>query len=213
MSAPSRIAAIFDVDRTLVRTATERRFFWYLVQHRQLSWIQALTFLLGLARHPRERFRDKSYLEGQPTARLDALAHRCYTESIAPRLSPRGRSCIHRHRGAGHAIVLLTGSLNCLMQPLAKDLQADGLLATHVAACDGVYTGRITGLHPRGAGKLHLVRDLARRQSFDLSRSYAYADHVQDLPLLLAVGHPVAVNPSAGLKKMARERRWPVEYF
>lgn len=213
MNVPSRIAAIFDVDRTLVRTATEKRFFWYLVRRRQISWPRALAFLLHLARHPRERFRDKSYLQGQPTGPLDALARECYTRIIAPRLSPKGRSCVRRHQAAGHALVLLTGSLHCLIQPLADELRADWLLATRVATCDGVYTGRLLGLHPRGAAKLRLIQDLAQRRSLDLSRSYAYADHEQDLPLLEAVGHSVAVNPTAALKRVARERRWPVEFF
>ena len=213
MSTPRRIAAIFDVDRTLVNLATEKRFFWYLVRRRQLPWTHALAFLLRLARHPRDRFRDKSYLQGQPAVRIDALARRCHAEVIAPRLSPRARACVRRHQAAAHAVVLLTGSLQCLVQPLAEDLQADWLLATRVAVCDGLYTGSLIGLHPRGDAKLLLIQDLARRHCFDLDRSYAYADHEQDVPLLLAVGHPVAVNPSPGLRRVAREHRWPVEYF
>ena len=41
--------------------------------------------------------------------------------------------------------------------------------------------------------------------------SFAYADSHSDLPLLRAVGNPVAVNPDVALYRVARRHRWPVE--
>jgi len=39
----------------------------------------------------------------------------------------------------------------------------------------------------------------------------AYADSASDLPMLEAVGFPVAVNPEAKLAAIARRRGWHVE--
>ena len=47
----------------------------------------------------------------------------------------------------------------------------------------------------------------------DLSSSYAYSDSITDLPMLEAVGHPVAVNPDRDLRRIAAERGWHVRDF
>ena len=41
--------------------------------------------------------------------------------------------------------------------------------------------------------------------------SVAYADSTSDLPMLEAVGFPVAVNPETRLAAIARKRGWLVE--
>jgi phosphoserine phosphatase len=77
-------------------------------------------------------------------------------------------------------------------------------------AVDGVYTGRIVGEILHGPAKGHAVRDLAELENLDLDRSWAYSDSYNDIPLLTAVGNPVAINPDAKLRKHARENNWPV---
>jgi HAD superfamily hydrolase (TIGR01490 family) len=209
----SPVAAIFDVDQTLVDGHTERLFFWYLVRTGRLKPPRTLGFLTRLARHPAERFRDKSYLEGLPVDEISRLARECYAAAIAPRLSPRGLACVKEHQARGHRIVLLTGSLALLLEPLKEDLSADWLIGTELSRDNGLFTGQIAGLHPRGENKLRLLLELSRTQGLDLSRSYAYGDHILDSHLFRTIGHPVAVNPSWRLKRLARRLRWPIRYF
>jgi phosphoserine phosphatase len=78
---------------------------------------------------------------------------------------------------------------------------------------DGVYTGRLAGGLLHGEAKAAAIQALAQRENLDLSRSSAYSDSVNDLPMLSLVGHPNAVNPDAGLRAVARERGWPVHDF
>ena len=47
---------------------------------------------------------------------------------------------------------------------------------------------------------------LRRRARIDLDASYAYSDSLSDLPMLRAVGNPVAVNPDPPLAELARRR-------
>jgi len=209
----SRVAAIFDVDQTLVQGHTERLFFRYLVRQGVFTVSQALIFLGYLALNPRGRFADKSYLEGLGVPEVLRLARKCYQEEISPRVSPQGLACVLEHQAQGHTVVLLTGSLSFLLRPLKEDLGADYLIATEVGQDDGRFTGKLQGLHPRGENKLRLLLDLALSQGLDLSQSYAYGDHIQDLYLFRNIGHPVAVNPSWRLKRQARRRRWPIRYF
>ena len=51
------------------------------------------------------------------------------------------------------------------------------------------------------------------REGIDLSESYAYSDSESDLPMLRAVGHPVAVNPDSALEKVARAEGWRIMRF
>jgi HAD superfamily hydrolase (TIGR01490 family) len=207
------VAAIFDVDRTLVPISTERLFFAFLLWRRVISPLQALSFFKELALHHHDRFSNKSYLRGLSVPRLESQARDCYQKLIKPRLSPVGQACLREHQKKCHQIVILTGSLECLMLPLHQDLKADWLIATRLQTASNCYTGFITGLHPRGKNKLHLLQELSRVAGFELSQSFAYADHTSDLPLLQHIGHPVAVNPSSRLKMFAQAHSWPIRRF
>lgn len=209
----SRIAAIFDIDQTLIQGHSERLFFRYLIRQGALPVPRALQFLGQLAFSHRARFRDKSYLRGLAVTEVVGLARQCYQEEISRRLSRAGLNCVLEHQTQGHTIILLTGSLSLLLLPLKEELGADLLIATELRQDNGRFTGEIAGLHPRGENKLVLLRELARTRGLELSQSYAYGDHIQDLFLLHEIGHPVAVNPSWRLKRQARRRRWPIRYF
>jgi phosphoserine phosphatase len=76
-----------------------------------------------------------------------------------------------------------------------------------------VYTGRLVGGLLHGQAKAEAIRALADREGLDLSRSSAYSDSANDLPMLELVGHPNVVNPDADLLKLARSRDWPVHEF
>ncbi|HZK12992.1 MAG TPA: haloacid dehalogenase-like hydrolase, partial [Desulfobaccales bacterium] len=110
-------------------------------------------------------------------------------------------------------IALLSGSLSMLLTPLKEELGADWLIATELQRQNGRFTGAIAGRNPRGPNKLWLLQELARTQGFDLSRAYAYGDHIQDSYLFYSVGHPVAINPSWRLRRKARQHCWPIKYF
>jgi HAD superfamily hydrolase (TIGR01490 family) len=208
-----RAAAIFDVDGTLVQGGTERLFFRYLVQTGRLNLTFALGFLVRLAADPRHRFSKKTYLAGMAVADLEHLARRGFQEIILPRLRPPAVARLQAHQSEGRKIILLTGSLAFLVLPLKEHLGADWLIATELIYSNSKFTGEIRGLHPRGGNKRVLLEELARHQDLDLSCSFAYGDHEEDAPLFCSVGHPVAVNPTRTLKRIAREHGWPVEYF
>jgi hypothetical protein len=77
---------------------------------------------------------------------------------------------------------------------------------------DGKYTGELE-FYCAGEAKAQAIRDLAERVGIDLEGSYAYSDAASDLPMLEAVGHPVAVNPDRDLRKEAEGRGWDIREF
>jgi phosphoserine phosphatase len=93
-----------------------------------------------------------------------------------------------------------------------KDL-ADDVLCSTLAQENGAYTGELTGAPVAGDARARMLASFARRRNLDLSRSYAYADSISDLPMLEAVGNPVAVNPDRRLGAAAKDRGWRVEHW
>jgi phosphoserine phosphatase len=90
----------------------------------------------------------------------------------------------------------------------------DGGIGTPLETdADGLYTGRLAGPFAYREGKPKVMRELAEREGIDLEQSYAYSDSESDLPMLRAVGHPVAVNPDGPLARVAREEGWDVLRF
>jgi phosphoserine phosphatase len=96
---------------------------------------------------------------------------------------------------------------------LSHVLGFDGGIGSRSEVIDGVYTGRAGGPFTYREGKADAMRELAAAVGLDLAESWAYSDSESDLPMLRAVGHPVAVNPDAVLARVAREEGWAVLRF
>jgi phosphoserine phosphatase len=107
--------------------------------------------------------------------------------------------------------VLLSGALDFILEPF-EDL-ADDVLTARLEEENGVYTGELSGTPVAGEARARMLASFARRRNVDLSRSYAYADSISDLPMLEAVGNPMVINPDARLRAAAKERGWQVKHW
>jgi HAD superfamily hydrolase (TIGR01490 family) len=219
-ATPTLVAAVFDVDRTLVPvTTTERIFIRYLFRRRVLGPRAALNTVLLLARQfprvtPFEAIRQqRAYLAGQPYEKMRRLARACFETDIKPRISRAGLEAIREHKAQGHTVVLLSGSLDFLLEPLQEYVGADHLIAAHMEVVKGRLTGRILGDYPYGTYKAVLMRHFAEEHGLDFSRSYAYADHHTDHEVLRLFGNPIVINPKAKMLAIARREGWPTRDF
>lgn len=132
---------------------------------------------------------------------------------LEPEVPIAAKALIAEHRAAGRKVVIATTSPFDLVEPLARALGVDDLLATRYGEVDGAYDGSIDGFFVWGPGKVAAVRRWAQQHGVDLGESHAYSDSIYDAPLLSAVGHPVAVNPDPRLLVLARLRGWPTRHF
>jgi phosphoserine phosphatase len=96
---------------------------------------------------------------------------------------------------------------------MADRLGLTGALGTISEIEDDLYTGRLVGDLLHGPAKAEAIIALAKREGLDLSRCTAYSDSSNDIPMLSLVGHAVAVNPDAALRREARRRNWEVRDF
>jgi HAD superfamily hydrolase (TIGR01490 family) len=209
----TKIAAIFDVDGTLITgNSLERIFIGFLIREGELR-SNELVRVLGGALEGLPLRANKSYLRGKDYHRMSLLARRCFDEEIAPRLLRSAVARVRWHQAAGHEVALLSGTLDLLLAPLADFLGIRVVCGTQLEIVGGQFTGRIIGSHPFGEGKVERMREMTRRYGFDLSKSFAYADHYADRHLLDKIGHPVAANPDRQLRALAGTRNWVVEDF
>jgi HAD superfamily hydrolase (TIGR01490 family) len=150
--------------------------------------------------------------EGASMTELERIVDDHVRTSMLSRLAPEAVRAIREHRAAGHRLVLVTGAITPLTRPIASLF--DEIAAAELAVDS---TGRCTGMLERpplvGESRAAWLRHRADAEGWDLSASYAYADSASDLPLLRAVGHPVAIDPDVVLSRVARKERWPVEIW
>ena len=125
---------------------------------------------------------------------------------------PAGIRRVREHRRLGHRTVLITGALDFVIGPL-RPLFDDVVCARLDTRPDGTYRGELTDVPPTGEARASVLADYAAANGFDLAEGVAYADSTSDLPMLEAVGFPVAVNPETRLAALARKRGWLVEHF
>lgn len=213
-------AAFFDVDGTLADTTIVHYFAHFMV--RRLSPLRAKFWYAGflarcayyivLDKIDRGRFNRVFYRNyaGIPAAEIKAMADECHERVMLPRSFPHAFDCIAAHRRAGDLVVLVTGSLDFIVAPLASEIAADRVLAPSLAEADGRFTGWLTGPPIGAEEKAHRMRQLAAAEGIDFAHSHAYSDSITDLPMLELVGQPHAVNPDRKLAAVAASRGWPV---
>ncbi|HEY1099304.1 MAG TPA: haloacid dehalogenase-like hydrolase, partial [Myxococcota bacterium] len=98
-----------------------------------------------------------------------------------------------------------------LMAPLSDLLQIDGFLANRFVAVDGVFTGEAYRPLCFGPGKVEHAAVVADKVGVALADCAFYTDSASDLPMLEAVGEPVAVDPDPWLRRIAQRRGWRIE--
>ena len=159
------------------------------------------------------RTRISASLEGTRVRDLERLGADVLV-GVLPRIYPQMLAVAHEHQDEGRRVYIVTAASQELASLLAHVLVFDGAIGSDFSEVkDGVYTGRPTGLFVYRRDKARAIRQLAEREGIDLAASYAYSDSESDLPMLEAVGHPVAVNPDPELARVAREHGWDVLRF
>jgi HAD superfamily hydrolase (TIGR01490 family) len=152
-------------------------------------------------------------LAGRSAGGWDELRRSFADERIVPRIPAAALELVARHRAAGDRLVLTTATCRFLSEPSAAHLGIEQLIATECELdADGRFTGRSQGVLNMREGKLQRLHDWLAQQRLQLAdcEPTLYSDSINDLPLLSAVRHAVAVNPDPRLKAVAHERGWPV---
>jgi putative phosphoserine phosphatase / 1-acylglycerol-3-phosphate O-acyltransferase len=215
------VAAFFDMDHTILRGSSGRLYLEYLRKTGRLSWgqwvyisLQIVPYVAGLIDFPRLMSRLTTYIAGSDEAAAWALSAEWFDAMLRHYITDAARERIAWHRAQGHRVAIVSASTPFAVQPVADNLGLGGAhLCTRLEIVDGQLTGNVLEPACYGEGKLTLAKAYAGERGLDLSQSYFYTDSHHDLPLLEAVGCPVAVNPNRKLARVAAARGWPVMKF
>jgi alcohol-forming fatty acyl-CoA reductase len=213
------VFALFDMEGTVISSNVVESYVWTRFADLEpdewpaelLSVFGRIPSYLQTDRRDRGDFLRTFFrrYEGASVAGVDALIENHVAEFMFQKASPAGIRRIREHRAAGHRTIMITAAAEPFVRPFAPLF--DVVLGAELEVRDGRYTGFLSQPPLVGEARAAWLRRYALRERADLKRSYAYADSYSDLPLLRAVGNPVAVSPDSSLYRYARRRRWPIE--
>jgi fatty acyl-CoA reductase len=218
-SEAGQVAAFFDMDGTLLSSNVIEGYLWLRLRElstsdrmAQIGRIAAkVPSLVQAERRQRSDFLRTAYREyaGAELAVLDEIVDQHLTGHVLSRLSSSAVRRVREHKAAGHTTVLITGAIRPLTRPLLPLF--DHIEAAELATDDrGVCTGYLASSPLVGESRAAWMQSFATANGIDLTASFGYADSHSDLPLLAAVGNPVAVRPDVPLYRHARKSRWTI---
>lgn len=210
--------ALFDLDNTLLRGDSDHAWGEFMVEK-------------GLVDAAYYRQRNDAFYEAYKLGQLDifeyldfalepltrfsfdhlaALHSEFMASKIAPMRLPQADALISRHLESGHYPLIITATNRFVTEPIARALGIDTIIATEPERTAQGYTGKISGTPCYQDGKVTRLNEWLNENRRSLEGSYFYSDSINDLPLLKAVSHPVAVDPDERLRNEAKQRGWPI---
>ena len=213
--------ALFDIDNTLLAIDSDHAWGHFLVRQGVVDGIAyERANDLFYAQYKAGTLDIHEYLEfalqplaAHPRAQLDEWHKEFMTMVIRPAITPKARELVQRHLAAGDVCCCVTATNAFVTEPIAREFGVPHLIAIDLEEHEGRYTGKPMGIPSFQEGKILRVEawltTMDRRIS-DYPKSHFYTDSQNDLPLMLRVSDPVAVNPDPVLAAEAGKRGWPV---
>ncbi len=215
-------AAFFDLDKTIIAKSSTLAFSREFQAGGLISRGAVLrsayaqfVYLVGGADHDQmEKMRQfmSQLCAGWDVETVKEIVADTLHNIVDPLVYDEAVSLIEEHHLAGRDVIIVSTSGSEVVEPIGELLGADKVIATRMDVANGKYTGDIR-FYAYAENKAKAIRDLARKRGYDLDECYAYSDSVTDVYMLEAVGHPHAVNPDKDLRRVARDRGWPILVF
>ncbi len=218
--SPDRHVAAFDLENTLISSNVVESYSWLAT--RRLNTPERIRYVLrtlaeaptlsSIDRKDRSDFLRFFYrrYEDAPVAQIAEDSQELLSQLILAKSFPAGLRRVREHRALGHKTILITGALDFAVEGL-RPLFDEIVAAKMTVRPDGTYSGNMAVVPPTGETRAEILADYCASEGLKLEQSIAYADSTSDLPMLEAVGFPVAVNPETRLAAIARKRGWLVE--
>jgi HAD superfamily hydrolase (TIGR01490 family) len=215
-------AAFFDLDKTVVSKSSSLAFTRPMYKAGLVSrstllkgaYAQLVYLMLGADERRMGKVKETmaALTKGWDKAQVEEIVREALETLIDPYIYLEALDLMELHRARGRTVFIVSSSPEEVVRPLAERLGEVDVIATVPEVVDGKYTGEIE-FYCYGENKALRIREIASERGIDLAGSYAYSDSITDLPMLEAVGHPVAVNPDRDLRREAEKRGWQIRYF
>ena len=214
-----RNLAIFDLDNTILNGDSD------------YSWINFLIQTGHIDKEEYEKknqyFYDKYYegnldydewaefalstIKGKKPEDIEDLLSKFLSSVIEPMINIYALRLLHNHHHNNDVMLLASATNSVIVNPIAKRLGFENIVATEVEIIDGVYSGKVRGIPALGEGKLQKVREwMSISNIHDFKNATFYSDSINDFPLLSVVKNPIAVNPDDKLREECQKRAWEI---
>ncbi|MEH6592301.1 MAG: HAD-IB family hydrolase [Halioglobus sp.] len=216
----SKRVAMFDLDRTLIAVYSAIPLLREQLKAKHVSAVGAAQQVLMALGHSRDVYDFEEVLEAAVGMLTDVDEHeftrlgdRLFHKHLQKKLYAEAQELVDTHRQLGHHLVIVSSATRYQIGPVAEALGIEDILCTELEVSEGKLTGVIKGQACWAEGKLHAGEAWCKKHKIKLDNAWFYTDALEDLPLLDAVGHPVAVNPSKDLELHAQSQDWPICKF
>jgi putative phosphoserine phosphatase/1-acylglycerol-3-phosphate O-acyltransferase len=220
LKTDKRRVAFFDLDRTLIAVYSAVPLLMEQVKARQVSVVgaaQQVLMALGYSRdvYDFEEVLDTAIkmLQGVSEQEFSRMGDRLFHKHLQKKLYAEAQELVDTHRQLGHHLVIVSSATRYQIEPVAEALGINDILCTELEVRAGEFTGVVKGEPCWGEGKLRAATAWNKQHRVNMKNAWFYTDALEDLPLLEAVGHPVAVNPTDDLEHHAQAEHWPVCKF
>ena len=152
-----------------------------------------------------------STFKGKTPEQLKGLLKEFLNSIIEPMINIYALRLLHEHSHDNDFMLLASAANSIIVKPIAERLGFKHIIATDVEIIAGKYTGKMKGESALGKGKLNKVKEWMSRNGFsNFENTTFYSDSINDLPLLLEVSNPIAVNPDEQLRATCWEANWEI---
>ena len=195
-----KILALFDFCDTLIGMQTANRFVSLVYKHNKRFDTIANEFIRAIGRKSKLLFGNRlkkwhlKQIKGLSVERMQEIVKDYVENELIPRENKKIVERLIWHKNNGHIVVIVSGGFSEYIKYYAKIYNINYVIATNLEVKNGKYTGRIKGIDCMGINKIKKLREMLDLNEFDLKKSYAYSDHISDIPLLCLVGNPYVVN-------------------
>ncbi len=210
----------FDMDKTLIFGNSGVSFMRYSLRRGKTTRWKLFKSLIDYARYRYDllnmevAYRDSLRpLVGVREEELVQFCQEWFEDAARALIYPQARDFVHQHLEEGQTVAIISNATSYAVAPLARYLGVPHVLATRLEVRQGVFTGEYIKPLCFRQGKVFWAEKLAREIGVDLGPSIFYTDSITDLPLLERVQNPRVVNPDPRLRRLARQRGWPVLEF
>ncbi|BBP75416.1 HAD-IB family hydrolase [Pseudomonas gingeri NCPPB 3146 = LMG 5327] len=213
--------AIFDLDETLIHGDCATL---WSEQMGRLGWVDPESFMRRnnelMAAYSKGELAMEDFMlfslepmAGRTPEEVEHLVEPWVEDVIEPLIYSDACKAIAAHRAAGDRILVISASGTHLVKPIAERLGIDEVLGIELEVMHGVYSGHTVGTLTYREGKITRLLEWLDAEEENLEDASFYSDSRNDLPLLLKVDHPHAVNPDPVLREQAEKAGWPVHHW
>lgn len=209
---------IFDVDNTLIKGQSQRLLLNFLFKTKKINLFYYLVILfwfmaykVNFVNNPRKIVSFAySFLKGRNVNEVRSFTEIFFNDHLKKNIFPDAIIEIRNAQANQHEVILVSNAPSIIIELIASYLSINNFFCTQLEVKDQKYTGKVLGDVMYGINKLEVLNRFIETHGYKIENVTAYGDHLSDLHILQEVGHPIVVNPSFKLEKIARKKNWKV---